>query len=101
MSRPARLRLTKALHLLDRGEAVRAEATLRDALATAEIDDDAVTTVVALCCLGELMVDQGRHAEAAETLRSCLAVAVPEGLDEVCAGERARARSLLAGLSRP
>jgi hypothetical protein len=84
--------LTKALHLLDRGDMVRAEAALRGAAGVG----GTVTTVVALCCLGELMARQDRHAEAAEMLRSCLAVPVPDHFDDVCASERDRARQLLA-----
>jgi hypothetical protein len=98
MSLPARLLLTKALRLLDRGELTRGEAALRQA-ATTTTTTDSVTAVVALCCLGELLIQRHRPAEAADALRSCLAVPLPEDLHDACAGERARARQLLAGLA--
>ncbi|MFK3985658.1 hypothetical protein ACI2K4_35510 [Micromonospora sp. NPDC050397] len=99
MPLPTPLLLSKALRLLDRGEAARAEAVLRDALAAGEVDNDAVTRIVALCCLGELLARQGRPAEAATMLQACLATPLRDDLDDVCADERARARDLLTSLS--
>ncbi|SCL36795.1 hypothetical protein GA0074692_4447 [Micromonospora pallida] len=99
MPRSARQHLTKALHLLDRGDAEGGETLLRDTVASAAGEADSVTTVVALCCLGELLVEQGRREEAVGTLRSCLAVPVPEDVAEVCAVERATAQQLLAHIT--
>ncbi|XTZ14464.1 hypothetical protein ACQSSU_23675 [Micromonospora echinospora] len=55
--------------------------------------------MTALCCLGELPIEQGRRTEAIDTLRSCLAVPMPDDLAEVCAVERATARQRLADLA--
>ncbi|MEH1015908.1 hypothetical protein V6U90_22705 [Micromonospora sp. CPCC 206060] len=91
--------LTKALHLLDRGETARGEAVLRAAVVSAAEAADGVTIVAALCCLGELLAEQDRRVEAVDALRSCLAVPVSEDLQDVCAAEQARARHLLAGMT--
>jgi hypothetical protein len=91
--------LAKALHLLDRQDAVRGESILRGAIAAADATADSVTALTARCCFGELLVRQGRRREAAEVLQSCLAVMIPEHFDDVCAAERATAQQLLAGLA--
>ncbi|MEV0330831.1 hypothetical protein AB0H63_30895 [Micromonospora echinospora] len=91
--------LTKALHLLDRGDIEGGETLLRQAAGSSAETADSVTAVTALCCLGELLVEQGRRTEAVETLRSCLAVPLPDDLAEVCAAERATARQRLADLA--
>ncbi|MER7419556.1 hypothetical protein ABT346_22725 [Micromonospora peucetia] len=95
----ARQLLTKALHLLDRGETERGESILRDAVASAVESGDSTTTVAALCCLGELLAQQGRRREAVETLRSCLDVPVSDDHGEVSAAERTNARQLLTDLA--
>jgi predicted negative regulator of RcsB-dependent stress response len=95
----ARQLLTKALHLLDRGDIEGGEAALRQAVASSVEAADSVTTVAALCCLGELLIEQGRRTEATATLRACLAVPVPDDLAEVCTAERTTARQLLADIT--
>jgi hypothetical protein len=99
MSLSARQLLTKALHLLDRGEVERGELVLRDAIALAGEAADSITAVAALCCLGELLVQLDRRSEATEVLRSCLAVPISEDFDDVCAVERTRAQEILAALA--
>ncbi|MEU9507303.1 hypothetical protein AB0D32_13580 [Micromonospora sp. NPDC048170] len=99
MPLPARQLLTKALHLLDRGETERGESVLRDTVASAVKAGDSTTTVAALCCLGELLAQQGRRREAVETLRSCLGVPVSDDHGDLCAAERTNARQLLADLA--
>jgi len=94
----ARQLLTKALHILDRGDPARGEAVLREAVAQARDAGDAVTVVAGLCCLGELLAAQGRRPEAVDTLRACLAAQLPEEMAEVCDAERSRAREILARL---
>ncbi|MEV0273745.1 SRPBCC family protein [Hamadaea sp. NPDC050747] len=91
----AGLRLTNALRLLDAGDAVRGEAELR----TAATAGDAVTQVTAWCALGDLLLHQGRHAEAATALAMCLAVSAPPELDDVVEADRARASALLESVA--
>ncbi|MCP2321506.1 hypothetical protein HDA40_000013 [Hamadaea flava] len=91
------LLLNKALRLLDAGESLRGEQTLRAAAAAS----DPATAVTAWCALGELHLQQGRHADAAIALAACLAVPVPPGLDDVCEADHVRAEALLASVAPP
>jgi hypothetical protein len=94
----ARDHLHKALLLLDRGRAERAEQVLAETITAAREEPDPVTLVTALACQGELLAMADRHDEAGRTLRECLAVEVPADLDDLCDEPRAQATALLAGL---
>jgi hypothetical protein len=89
----------KALMLLDRGAIERGEALLREVVTEAEGQDDQVTLVQGLLCLGELLVEVGRVLEA----RDCLERALTQGErnDDVVAYELARARELLGNHCPP
>lgn len=98
MTSSARLSLRKALLLLDHGRSERGESVLRQALDQAVAEDDLVTMVTALCCLGELLHETGRLPAAIATLTRCVDADLPDDLDDLCASERHRARALLARL---
>ena len=82
----------KALLLLDRGDLVRGEEVLRSALEKARDSGDATTEGRALCCLGDLLVQQGRNEEAQGHLSAMLALPVT---DDVLDCERNEAARLL------
>jgi tetratricopeptide (TPR) repeat protein len=88
----ARQMFRKAVYLLDCGQVVDAERVLRDAAAKAESEREQYTFGRALCCLGDLLFQLGRYAEARDMLTRL------QGLpqeDDVLDVERLRARELL------
>lgn len=86
----------KALLLLDRGDLTRGEQSLRSALDAARESRDSVTMGRALCCLGDLLAQQGRDEEARGYLSAMLALPVT---DDVLDFERREATRLLNELA--
>jgi hypothetical protein len=86
----------KALLILDRGQTNRGEELLRAALQQAEEEGDDLTHGRALCCLGELLHELGRDAEAQPLLERMAAV---ERDDDVLDYEVQRANELLATIA--
>lgn len=82
----------KALLLLDKNEAVRGEATLRDAIRMAAEEKDQVTEMQAMCALGDLLCELDRRDEAVPFLQR---VASVSRRDDVLDYEIKRAIELL------
>ena len=82
----------KALLLLDRGEIVRGEATLREVLDAAERAEDRALLAAVRCCLGQLLIELERPQEAVTYLRP---VAALDEYDDLVAHERKLAIELL------
>lgn len=87
----------KALLLLDRGDADRAEALFKDAISGARDERDIVTEIQASCALGDLLCEQGRRGVALPLLERVATMQLP---DDVLAYEVERAKWLLATGSR-
>ena len=85
----------KALFLLDRGDVVRGENLLREVIAAMESRKD-VLYYQACCCLGELLIELGRAAEASPLLEQIAALGADCPDAEVLSYEIQRAESLLA-----
>lgn len=64
-----RMKFQKALLLLDKGEAGRAEKLLAEVVCEAEGEGDKIALVQGLVCLGELLHLGGRNDEALPLLR--------------------------------
>ncbi len=68
----------------------------REALALSAAEHDEVTEAQAACCLGDLLFEQGRYAEARPFLERVIGSI---RVDDVLAFEVRRARELLTRLS--
>ena len=86
----------KALLLLDRGQPARGEELLRASQEQAEQERDDLTLTRALCCLGDLLHELGRDAEAVPLLERVSAV---QREDDLLNYEIQRAKELLAAIS--
>jgi thioredoxin-like negative regulator of GroEL len=86
------LQFQKALHLLDRGDLARGETILRETLSAAEQEGDRSLVASIRCCLGELLIETDRSAEAAMVIRP---VAALDEYDDLVAHERRQAIELL------
>ena len=85
----------KALLLLDRGDLARGEHLLREVITSAGPDAGALY-YRACCCLGELLTESNRRAEAAPLLEEVAALETDDLDDDVLSCEVERARRLLA-----
>jgi hypothetical protein len=85
----------KALYLLDRGDVVRGELLLRDVVRSTEPCGGALY-YQACCCLGELLAELGRGAEAITLLERVAALEAEDLFDDTLSHEIQRARRLLA-----
>lgn len=92
----AQMLFEKALLVLDRGELQRGEDILRQALDLAERQPDPVATVRILCCLGELLHELDRSAEALPFLKR---VSTIRREDDLLDYETRRAKELLDEIS--
>lgn len=90
----AKQEFNKALLLLDRGQAERGEQLLRDAVNQSEQERDELTLAGSMCALGDLLMGQGRDAEARPFLERVVSL---ERDDDLIAFEQGRARELLGG----
>jgi hypothetical protein len=88
----ARMKLQKALLLLDRMRYAEAEECLVEAMTTAEEEQDMVSLGTAMCSLGELMHSQQRDTEAAPLLERVAGIVRD---DDLLGYEIRRARELL------
>jgi hypothetical protein len=90
------LLLNKALLLLDRGLMEKGEQCLRNAIIASETDNDDLILARSLCCLGDLLVLQGRAKEARPYLERVIEFSRP---DDVLDYEIKRAHELLEGIN--
>lgn len=88
----ARLKFEKALLQLDRGREGDGVTSLREAIASAEAEDDGVTLVRSLVCLGELLSNTNQF-EASNLLNRAIQIEIEPDL---LAWEKARAIEILS-----
>jgi hypothetical protein len=95
----AEQQFNKATLLLDRGDVERAEALLRDVIASADASSDEVLAIRARCCLGEFLAESGRTTEAIPFLQAVADHVVSQDLDDVLDLEQRTARDLINEIS--
>ncbi|WP_445494472.1 hypothetical protein [Photorhabdus sp. SF281] len=83
----------KALILLDRGQLERGAEVLREAINLSEIDNDIITLIQSLICLGDLLYESNSKAEARILLERALTY---NRDDDLLAYEFERAKELLS-----
>jgi len=66
------LNFQKALLLLDRGEIEKGRQELENVISQATTENDTVTMIRSLVCLGELLAELGLFLEAATTINKAL-----------------------------
>ena len=97
------LEFRKSLLLLDRGQAEKGRETLEQVIPHAEAEQDTVTLVQSLVCLGDLLVELDALDEARSLLGRALAYADDPDLeesDDVLGYEFARATELLEAIQQ-
>jgi hypothetical protein len=85
----------KALLLLDRHQVDRGERLLRDAIDLSSLEGDELTRARASCCLGDLLWQLGRGAEAVPFLEHVLSYSRE---DDLLSYEKTRAKEILDDL---
>ena len=90
----ARLKFEKALLQLDRGREEDGMTSLREAIASAEAENDSVTLVRSLVCLGELLSNTNQLG-ASNLLNRAIRIEIEPDL---LAWEKARAIEILSML---
>lgn len=89
----------KALMLLDHGSLDRGEATLREVITQAEQENDKVSLIQGLVCLGDVLFTLDRAPEGLPFLERALSEGQDDDLDDVCDSELARAKELIGSTS--
>ena len=91
----AQLMFQKSLLLLDGGRLAEGEDCLRNTISQAEQENSHKDLVPALVCLGDLLHELNRDAEAKALLERALSIEHDPGLDDILDYELNRARELL------